>query len=84
MAEETFYMAQPFRRRRGKLVIGMQVLVSTVEGARREAERLASEPEYVGAVAMAMKGDLDLGTAERPVILAKFGETLDLDQIPDP
>jgi hypothetical protein len=84
MAQVTFYIAQPFRRRHRKLRLGVQVLVPTEGAARREAERLASEPDYAGAVAMAMTADLDLGTTQRPVILTRFGETLDPDQIPAP
>ncbi len=80
MAGVTYYVAMPFMRTEdGDLVAGEAQERPTAHAALREAQRMATAA--AGAVAFSRTGDPSIGVFDDAVVIGRFGEVPDLDDL---
>lgn len=75
MAYAAQSLVQPYvRTKKGRVNAGEVRPCSTPEAARRLAERLVTQGSAVGALALKVGGDAEMGEYDDPEVLAVVGE----------
>lgn len=68
-------LVQPYvRSKKGRIKIGEVRPCSSPEAARRLAERMVAQGSAVGALALRVGGDPEMGEFDDPEVLAAVGE----------